>query len=250
MNGKENTRKSRLNVKRALGVIFAFLLVIAVLGSLTAYYWGVFGYAHPLNEAKKGDVKVACVGDSITFGTLVFGWPYASYPAALDKMLGDGYTVNNYGYPGRCAYSDADRPYVREELYSKALEFDAEIVIIMLGSNDSKAANWKGEDAFIADYSEIIESFLNRPAIKELYIMAPPPAWEFLGKVRYNINNDRVKNEINAAARTLAEKYDAGFIDLYEVFDGKSNLFDDGVHPNAKGAKLLAETVYSAIRRK
>ncbi len=80
--------------------------------------------------------------------------------------------------------------------------------------------------------------------------MAPPPAWEFFGKVRYNINSDRVKNEINRATRTLADKYDLGFIDLYEVFDGKRELFADGVHPTDKGAKLLAETVYSAIRRK
>lgn len=245
MNGE--TAKKRTSAKRVIGVVLAFLIVIAECGLLMAYYMGELGQLHPLKEAKDGDVKVACVGDSITFGTFVFGWPEAAYPSVLGNMLGEGYTVNNYGYPGRCAQSDADRPYVKEELYRKALDFDADVVIIMFGSNDSKNADWKGEEHFIAEYSALIESFLARPSIKEMYIMAPPPAWEFFGKVRYNINSDRVKNEINRSARTLADKYDLGFIDLYEVFDGKRELFADGVHPTDKGAKLLAETVYSAV---
>ena len=45
-------------------------------------------------------VKVACVGNSITYGIGVSDPDKESYPARLQQMLGEGYTVERFGKPG------------------------------------------------------------------------------------------------------------------------------------------------------
>src|SRR5690606_38894849 len=46
-------------------------------------------------------IKVACVGDSITAGLGIADPGTQSYPAQLQALLGSGYTVQNYGDSGR-----------------------------------------------------------------------------------------------------------------------------------------------------
>lgn len=239
--------KNKGKLSAILRITAAVLIIVAAFMTLITYHCGRISSRHTLYEAEEGDIRIACVGDSITYGTLVFGWPGQAYPAELDKLLGDGYAVNNYGYAGRCAFPDADRPYVKEELFNLSLEFQPDIVIIMLGTNDTKTRNWKGEEAYKYEYGKLIDVYLSLESVEKMYIMAPPPVWEFCGKVWYNIEKDRVENELNRVARELAEEKGLGFIDLYEIFKNKRELFPDGVHPNAQGAEIIAETVYAEI---
>jgi len=39
-------------------------------------------------------IKVACVGDSITYGLGVSSWPENNYPVVLENLLGTEYHVN------------------------------------------------------------------------------------------------------------------------------------------------------------
>ena len=45
-------------------------------------------------------IKVACVGNSITYGTGVAEREKNAYPVKLQQMLGDKYEVGNFGKPG------------------------------------------------------------------------------------------------------------------------------------------------------
>lgn len=91
---------------------------------------------------------MACVGDSVTYGHGISNWPKNNYTFILGTLLGGEYTVNNYGFCGYCVQSDLNKPYSSKSPYKKSLEFEPDIVIFMLGLNDSKSINWKGEDKF------------------------------------------------------------------------------------------------------
>lgn len=191
---------------------------------------------------------MACVGDSITYGVGVKGWPENNYPNVLNDLLGDGYCVNNYGFSGRTAMYDGDYPYADEKLYQKSKDFAPDIVVIMFGSNDSKPYNWKNASKFSRDLTKLIDSYINLESRPAIYLIAPPPAFEVDGKeVVSHIQKDVIRDEILPAVTSLASVKGLNFINMYEVFENHPELFKDGVHPNTNGAKLFAETVYSAI---
>lgn len=205
---------------------------------------GIFLCSHPLFEAKDGQIRVACVGDSITYGHGVKEWTKNAYPFKLGEMLGDEYCVNNYGYSDRTLLSTGNKPYRDEKLYKQSLNFNPDIVVIMLGTNDTKSMNWKDQETYEKEYTEMINSYKNLESNPTIYMMAPPRT-----KDAAKLQNDIVKNEVYNGVKNVAEQTGSIFIDLYDVFEGTSGLYYfDGIHPNYKGAQLIAETVYEFIK--
>ena len=142
------------------------LLGFAAAGlSLRHYYKrGSLSFAHPMKAPRSGEIRVACVGDSITYGYGVKPWPEASYPVRLGALLGEGYCVNNFGFSGRTAGEYGDYPYCREKLFQKSLDFGPDIVIIMLGTNDTKPYNWRGSDAYRESLRSIVSAYQALPS--------------------------------------------------------------------------------------
>ena len=62
-------------------------------------------------------IKVACVGNSITYGTGLSDRATQSYPVKLQKLLGERYEVENFGKPGATLLNQGHRPYTRQEEY-------------------------------------------------------------------------------------------------------------------------------------
>jgi lysophospholipase L1-like esterase len=237
--------KGKLGKKQIVIIVVCIFaaLAIAAASSVTAYKFGAISGYNKLVSAADSQIKVACVGDSITYGYGVQGWPENSYPKVLNKLLGDGYVVNNYGYSGRCAMKSGDYPYTEEKIYKQGLEFLPDIVVIMLGTNDTKKRNWKGKAAFVNDYSSIIDNYIALESAPAVYIIAPPPVFS----KAVDINQKLVDTDVYDAAKEIAQSKSLGFIDMKEVFKGRGELFIDGLHPTAKGAEIFARTVYSAI---
>ena len=94
-----------------------------------------------LHAAQK-PIKVACVGNSITFGYLLDNPSTDSYPSQLQKMLGNGYVVGNFGHSGATLLNHGHRPYTKQKEYTEALNYKADIVVIHLGVNDTDPRNW------------------------------------------------------------------------------------------------------------
>lgn len=231
--------------KKVIIILAAVIAAVLIIGAAVCFILctkGLLGFYHPQKQAKAGQIKIACVGDSITYGYGLGEWQKTSYPAQLQTMLGDGFCVNNYGYSGRTAQTTGDRPYSAEKLYAQSKAFAPDIVIFMLGSNDSKAFNWNKE-TFIKDYKALVESYVNLESKPTIYIMAPPPVFEDGGKVKYNIEKETIAKEIVPLTKEIAKEKGLACIDLYTLFEGKPNLFSDGCHPNAAGAKIIADTV-------
>ena len=98
-------------------------------------------------KMKSDKIRVACVGDSITYGFNLINREKESYPSVLNELLGKEYEVGNFGFSGRTLLKNGDYPYVSEKLYQDSLNFNAKIVIIKLGTNDTKV-NGKKKKSF------------------------------------------------------------------------------------------------------
>ena len=98
---------------------------------------------------RKDAVRVACVGNSITYGARIKNQSHDSYPAVLGRLLGDKYWVKNFGVSARTMLNKGDHPYMKEQAYQQALAFNPNIVVIKLGTNDSKSFNWVYKADFI-----------------------------------------------------------------------------------------------------
>lgn len=228
-------------------IAIAAVLALAVIIISVLYHFGFIDFYHPMKQAGDNQIKVACVGDSITFGCTVKNWQKNNYPAVLGDLLGENYCVNNFGYTNRTVIKTADYPYTKEKLYQKSLDFQPDIVILMLGSNDTKENNWN-KDKFVKDYCEIINSYLSLPSSPKVYLLAPLPMFEMNGKVMWQLRKDIMTNEICPLVKQIADKMGVHYINMYSVFEDKKELFSDGVHPNSKGSRLFAQKIFEAIR--
>lgn len=199
---------------------------------------------HPLKAAEK--IKVACVGNSITYGTGIANRDTDSYPAQLQKLLGEQYTVGNFGKPGATLLEKGHRPYVQQEEYRKALNFSGDIVVIHLGINDTDPRNWPNyRDEFVGDYLRLIESFRQaNPKSRILLARITPIADRH---PRFISGTQQWHEEIQEAVELTARISGAELIDFHTPLYPHPDLLPDAIHPNEKGAGILARTVYSAI---
>lgn len=229
-------------------LIAAIILLGAFIVLIALNHFGFIESYHPMKKAKDGQIKVACVGDSITYGCTVKNRSKNNYPAVLGRMLGDKYCVNNFGYTNRTAIKDADYPYTKEKLYQQSLDFKPDVVVIMLGSNDTKKNNWNKEK-FTKDYCEILDSYLNSASKPEVYLLVPTPLFEIRGKVMWQLRKDIMIHEVYPAIKKIASDKRIHLIDMSKSFENRRELFSDGVHPNSKGSKKFAEIVFESIKQ-
>jgi len=189
-------------------------------------------------------IKIACVGDSITQGAGAKSGQ--SYPAQLQALLGDGYKVGNFGVSGRTLLKKGDFPYWKEKKYQDALAMEPAIVIIMLGTNDTKPQNWKFEAEFDADYRELVKSFQALKSKPKVFVCRPVPV---PGNGNYGINEENIQKEI-PRVDALAKELGCGVIDMHAALEKFPELLPDRVHPNTAGAGEMAKAAAKAITGK
>ena len=190
-------------------------------------------------------IRIACVGDSITFGAAVKDRTQNCYPAQLGRMLGEGYTVTNFGVNGATMLKQGDKPYWKLNQFKAAQELQPEIVIIKLGTNDTKPHNWAHKEQYKADYLEMINTFKALESKPAVYICYPAPV---VGE-RWGINDAAVRGEVIPLLDEIAKAGNVRIIDLYAPLKDKPELLPDKVHPNADGATVIAETVKQSITK-
>ncbi len=229
-----------LKVTRRLVLASACLAIVGVVCSAAK------GPAPIRMEGYKDRVRVACVGDSITFGAGIKDRAKNSYPVQLGAMLGEKWEVRNFGVSGATMLKQGDNPYHKQKAYAAALAYVPDVAIIKLGTNDSKPQNWKHKADFVADYKEMIAAFRKANPKVRVYVCLPVPA--FPG--RWGIDDGRIKNEVIPLTIKVVRECGAGGIDLYTALSGKKNLFPDTVHPNREGARLIAANICRVLTGK
>ncbi len=197
------------------------------------------------NRRKTGDpiIRIACIGDSITFGAGVENRETNNYPSKLNAMLGPRFLVQNFGRSGATLSKVGDLPYWTTEEYRAATDSDPDVVIIQLGTNDTKPQNWRGKDAFKQDYKALWEHFRGLKSHPKVWVCLPVPVY---GE-QWGINAPKLDEAIECI-QEVADREKIPVIDLNDALTGHPEFFPDKIHPNAKGAELMAKTVYQAIR--
>jgi lysophospholipase L1-like esterase len=214
------------------------LAFLAVVPALAIFSCGRAGEAPP---GAKGDrVRVACVGDSITYGLGLWNRERDCYPALLGGMLGGGHEVRNFGVSGAMMREGGAFPYRGTWAFAQATRWNPEIVVIMLGTND--AADWNRRTAagFVRDCGALLVHFAALPAKPRLFLCLPPPVYA---------GGEELTVKANPAIREVAAERGVPLIDLDAPLRGRPELFPDGLHPNAGGSKIIAREVYRAVRR-
>ena len=188
-------------------------------------------------------IKIACVGDSITFGAGIKDRKNMNYPIQLGKILGEKYEIKNFGNSGSTMLKKGDKPYWKQREFKSALEFNPNIVVIKLGTNDTKPQNWKHGADYLDDYKSMISIFSNLTSKPKIYICLPVPVVES----RWGITDDIVNEKIIPTLRKISNQTKCKIIDLNTPFSNKHNLIPDKIHPNAKGATIIAKEVAKSI---
>ncbi len=206
--------------------------------NLLALAWlGAAAWSRPAHAA-----KIACVGDSITYGYGLSDPNTQSYPAVLQGLLGSSHTVQNFGVSGTTLLKSGDQPYWNTSDYGASGDFAPDVVVVMLGTNDAKAQNWAHESDFASDYHDLVTHYRSLGAF--VYVAAPPPVYD---PGAYSIPPDVVNNQVVPLVRQVAMNENAPLIDVYAALSNQPGDFSDTVHPTADGAKVIAQTVEAAL---
>ncbi len=193
-----------------------------------------------------GQVRVACVGNSITYGTGIENREADSYPAQLQKMLGEGYEVGNFGRPGATLLNHGHRPYTQQPEYRAALDFAGDIVVIHLGINDTDPRNWPNyRDEFITDYCALIDSLRGRNPKARIIIARLSPISN--RHSRFQSGTRDWHDEIQRVIPLVAKARGTELIDFHTPLYNRPDLFPDGLHPNKAGAAIMAKAVFQFI---
>lgn len=200
-----------------------------------------------LHAAEAKPLRVACVGDSITFGAGVEQRDQNNYPKVLGELLGTRYETRNFGRSGATLLKQGDLPYWKTKEFEAATNSQPDIVVIKLGTNDSKPQNWDQHKAeFAADARALVTHFQGLPTKPKIFVCLPVPVYE----TKWGINEPVVKGQVIPLLQQLAKDMKLPTIDLYTALSAKPELFPDKIHPNAAGAKLIAEAVAKALAAK
>lgn len=189
--------------------------------------------------------KVACVGNSITDGHGIDLSETRGYPAQLQRLLGPDYYVRNFGVSARTMLEKGDHPYMREYVWQDCKDFCPDVVVIKLGTNDSKDHNWVYKADFMGDMQKMIDELKALDSHPKIYLCYPVKAW----KDTWTINDGVIVNEIIPIIDKLAKKNKLQVIDLHTPTSADSSLFQsDGIHPTEKGCKAMAEIVAQKVK--
>ncbi len=199
--------------------------------------------------------RIACVGDSLTYG---HSWHNEAYPVYLAELLGDEIEVQNFGLNGASVTGfnpPLNLKYSEQAEFDASLKYNADIVIIMLGTNDSKG--WAdAEPIFQAEYEELIAAYRDvNPDVKIIAVTAPPT----MENNKFSIPDDIITENVVPLQKEIAEENDLTLVDLSGRFLDRSDNSDpfgefirgdaafDGVHLTIEGAEFLAELIAEAI---
>lgn len=204
----------------------------------------------PANGVK---VKIACVGDSITYGYGLATPAAEGYPAQLQKLLGKDFAVGNFGQSGAYTLAADNKYNVKEAklyyrnttLYKNSLKYEADVVIIMLGTNDMRSMSCAdAKNEFVKAIKSLAEEYAALPTVKKVYIASP--IYTPSGDVR-----NLASGEMARLTKQAADELGFAFIDVYAMTRDYMAVHHhqgtDRVHPDKNGALQIAKAVYAGL---
>lgn len=204
----------------------------------------LFSLMFQLSACASDSIRIVCVGNSITAGYGLVDWTKQSYPARLQILLGSKYTVRNCGVSGRTMLKKGDSPYWNEIMYKEAKNFNPDIVIISLGTNDCQKQNWIYKDEFYNDYVAMVNEFRANGKNPHIFVCLPPPIYVDI----YSYTDSILRKQVIPLIDSVCITQKTSRIDFYHPMLPYSGFFQDGLHPDSIGALIMARIVYDAIK--
>lgn len=196
-----------------------------------------------ITSPREQALRVACIGNSITDGMGIDMSEVYGYPAVLQRLLGKNYNVKNFGVSARTLMNKGDLPYMKEQAWADAQAFLPNIVVIKLGTNDSKDYNWIHGADYGADLQKMVDTLRALPSKPQIYVCSPIPAARIWG-----ISDSVIVNGEIPAIKRVVKKNKLAYIDLHTEFKPTEGLMQrDGIHPTDKGAAQLAKIIAAHI---
>ena len=196
--------------------------------------------AQPLATARP--IRITCVGASDVSSPTPYGTP--NWPDYIAPLLGYEYTITNCGASGTTMIQAGNAPYWNTAQYTNGLNSSPDIVIIMLGSNDSKPYNWIYQTNYTPDYEQLINEYRNLPSHPRVYMNTLLTAY-------YNGNYDIIPPIVNGQLCPIIRQiaFDEGLpiIDINTATENMPQNFPDNIHPDIAGAKVVAQTVFNGL---
>jgi len=242
-----NKKKAKL---LTIGLVILFISGTAAFFILTAK-----------NQPSSSNIiRIACVGDSLTQSS--------GYPYELWKMLGssaeytfgnystgpveeDGtltnstkYAVSNFGAGSTTVLLNTETPYMNNSMFQSALEFQPNIVIIMLGTNDAQPNLKQFNESFVGDYVKLVSEFQALTSKPKIWVALPPPIFS---NQSGKLDPEYFANTIITGIKQVSKEANVPLIDVYSALANYPNYFPDGEHPNIEAAKLIANEIYKII---
>ncbi|WP_010664766.1 DUF459 domain-containing protein [Marinilabilia salmonicolor] len=195
-----------------------------------------------LSSCIQEKIKVACVGDSITEGFMISPQSKLAYPVILDSLLGNQYSVMNLGRTSTTMRYDGNFPYHTAKEFSNVFAYEPDVIILKLGTNDTKPVNWD-EHSYESSYQAMIDNFKTIPSNPEIYVCLPVPVF----KTKWGINDSTVVNGVIPIVKKIAQRNNLSVLDLYTPMLDKGEMFFDSIHPDATGLAAMAEIIAGEI---
>lgn len=145
--------------------VYILLLLFVIVGG------SFIGAAN--RQLQKQRIKLACVGNSITFGTGTPDPGICSYPAQLRDILDSIiYEIRKFGHPGATVLDKGHNPFIKTPEHAALLEFAPDIAVIHIGINDTDPRNWPNyNDEFVDDY---LQPWVQQRALQNAPIVNNP----------------------------------------------------------------------------
>jgi len=229
------------------------IIILLASSGITACLIGLIGqtndtdhdhdHDHNHNHTHSG-IRVACVGDSLTQST--------EYPYQLMGKLGDDYDLHNFGVGGTTVTLASETPYMSTNAFQSALDFNPDIVIIMLGTNDAQPSLFQYNTTFVENYTTLIRAFQKLPSNPKIWLVQPPPIFSDCGGL---ISPTYFEQTIIPSIKQVGSKTNVPVIDVYSLLIDYPEYFPDGIHPtqspdiigNEPAAQIIATAIYKAI---
>jgi len=220
-----------MNRKKASLLAIGLVMLLVSL-EITAY----FIFTTENKGTSSETIRVACVGDSLTQST--------QYPYDLWELLGSTYSIRNFGAGSTTVSLNSETPYINTSAFQRALEFQPNIVIIMLGTNDAQPSLFRYNTSFVGDYIKLVAAFQDLTSRPKIWIVLPPPIFSNQSE---KISSGYFKLTVIPSLEQVANETGLPTIDVYSALASYSNYFPDGIHPNRAASKLIANGIYKTI---
>ncbi len=194
---------------------------------------------------KPDQIKIMAFGDSITEGTYGGAEHSQTWPAILQKMLTrDGLNVYllNSGFPGETATLGAHR------FQHHLSEQKPDIVLIMYGANDAFVPyGYCDPVVTVPSFENAITKMVNR-ATEAGIIPVLMTTMPIFFEEDEAFDQNELLGQYMQKIHKIAQRQSLYLIDHFSLWMEKEetikNFLPDGVHPNADGNRLIAETIF------